>query len=254
LLALLRSVIEMVDAKGAALSASLGPRGGARDASPVAYVGNELATRWLLHAVRSAEAPLRHMLATRRAHPERLWVELSRLSGALCTFSLTTQSRDLPLYTHDDLGSCFAALERHLSSHLDVVVAAKAVVIPLPRGDDTLFGGSIADPRCFDPAARWFLGVRCALPMHETIVAVPQLSKVCARRFVLELARRAVPGFALEHVPSPPAGVAPRAELTYFEIRREGPCETALTTTRDLGVYLPDSFGESAVELAVLVP
>src|SRR5688572_17136318 len=84
LLEILRSVIGMLEAKGASLSASLGPAGTQRGgAAPAAYIGNELATRWLLHAVRSAETPLRHLLATRRAHPERLWAELSRLSGAL---------------------------------------------------------------------------------------------------------------------------------------------------------------------------
>ncbi|HEX6053410.1 MAG TPA: type VI secretion system baseplate subunit TssK [Gemmatimonadaceae bacterium] len=254
LLEILRSVIGMLEAKGASLSASLGPAGTQRaGAAPAAYVGNELATRWLLHAVRSAEAPLRHLLATRRAHPERLWTELSRLSGALCTFSLTTQARDLPTYAHDDLGGCFGALEHHLRTHLDVVVAAKAVVIPLPRGQDTLYGAAIGDPRCFDASARWFLGVRSALSARDTIVALPQLSKVCARRFVLELTRRAIPGFTLEHVPSPPAGLAPRAELTYFEVVRAGPCDTALTATKEIGVYVPDSFGEAVFELAVLV-
>jgi type VI secretion system protein ImpJ len=207
-----------------------------------------------LHAVRSAEAPLRHLLATRRSHPERLWTELSRLAGALCTFSLTTQARDLPAYAHDDLGTCFTALERHLRTHLDVVVAAKAVVVSLPRGEDTLFGATIADPRCFDRGARWFLGVRSSLAMRDTIVAMPQLSKVCARKFVLELTRRAVPGLTLEHVPSPPAGLAPRAELAYFEIMRAGPCDTALSATREIGVYVPDSFGDAVLELAVLVP
>ena len=253
LLELLRTMIEMLEAKGASLSASLGSGLGAPGSAPAAYIGNELATRWLLHAVRSAEGPLRHHLATRRAHPERLWVELSRLAGALCTFSLTTQARDLPAYTHDDLGACFGALERHLRAHLDVVVAAKAVVIPLPRGEDTLYGAPVTDARCFDRAARWFLGVRCNLSQRDTIVGVPQLAKVCARKFVLELARRAVPGFVLEHVPAPPAGVAPRAELAYFEIHRDGPCDRALDAARELGVYLPDTFGEAYVELAVLV-
>jgi type VI secretion system protein ImpJ len=253
LLDLLRTMIEMLDAKGASLSASLGSGLGSPASAPAAYIGNELATRWLLHAVRSAEAPLRHYLATRRAHPERLWMELSRLAGALCTFSLTTQPRDLPAYTHDDLGACFGALERHLRTHLDVVVAAKAVVIPLPRGDDTLYGAPVSDPRCYDRGARWFLGVRCSLSQRDTIVGVPQLAKVCARKFVLELARRAVPGFVLEHVPAPPAGVAPRAELAYFEIRRDGPCDRALDAARELGVYLPDTFGDAHVELAVLV-
>jgi type VI secretion system protein ImpJ len=83
----------MLDAKGSALAAAAPPGAVPSGAGPAAYVGNELATRWLLHAVRSAEAPLRHLLATRGAHPERLWLELSRLAGALCTFSLDLRAR-----------------------------------------------------------------------------------------------------------------------------------------------------------------
>ena len=255
LLEILRSIIGMLEAKGASLSASFGAAGMAHaGAAPAAYIGNELATRWLLHSVRSAEAPLRHLLATRRAHPERLWIELSRLAGALCTFSLGTQARDLPAYAHEDLGGCFGLLERHVRTNLDVVVAAKAVVVPLARGDDTLYGATIADPRCFDQAAQWFLGVRSSLSTRDTMVAVPQLAKVCARKFVLELTRRAVPGFMLEHIPAPPAAIAPRSELTYFQIVRAGPCDTALSATREIGMYVPDSFGQTFVELAVLVP
>jgi type VI secretion system protein ImpJ len=134
-----------------------------------------------------------------------------------------------------------------------VVVAAKAVVVPLTRGADTLFGAAIADARCFDSAARWFIGVRSSLSMRDTIVAMPQLSKVCARRFVLELTRRAVPGFTLEHVPSPPAG-SRRAPSS----RTSRSCEQVRATRRSRRqgdrVYVPDSFGEPVLELAVLVP
>jgi type VI secretion system protein ImpJ len=120
--------------RGARGDAGAGRAGGARGRpGPSAYVGNEVATRWLLHAVRSAEAPLRHLAAVGHAHPERLWGEVSRLAGALCTFSLGTQPRDLPAYAHDDLAGCFGALERHVRAHLDAVVAPSAVVVPLAR-------------------------------------------------------------------------------------------------------------------------
>ena len=237
LVAILRRVVGMVEAKGSALSASLDAPAVAPGAStPAAYVGNELATRWLLHAVRSAEAPLRHILETRHAHPERLWLELSHLAGALCTFSLTTQARDLPVYSHDDLGSCFSQIERHLREHLDVMIAAQAVVVTLAPVSDVLFSGEVSDPRCYASDAKWFLGVRSAVGALETRARVPQLLKVCAARYVLELVRRAYPGLELEHIPSPPAGLAPRGDLTYFAITMAGPCGKGLRETREIGV------------------
>ncbi|AHG93032.1 type VI secretion protein, VC_A0114 family (plasmid) [Gemmatirosa kalamazoonensis] len=260
LLGLLRGVVGMLEAKGATLAATLAattataaPAPNATG-GPAAYVGNEIATRWLLHAVRSAEAPLRHLLATRRAHPEQLWFELSRLAGALCTFSLTTEPRDLPLYTHDDLGACFGALERHLREHLDVVVAARAVVVPLTRRTDVLYVGTISDPRCYEPGARWFLGVRSSVGAAETIARVPQLTKVCASKFVLELVRRAFPGLTVDHVPAPPPGLAPRGELAYFEITLGGPCAQGLRDSHEMGVYVPAGLPDAVLEVAVLTP
>jgi type VI secretion system protein ImpJ len=266
LVAVLRAVLDMLDAKGAALSATLPPvlplPGTAPGAAPAptpgggpsAYAGTEVATRWLLHAVRSAEAPLRHLWNVRRAHPEQLWRELARLAGALCTFSLTTHPRDLPAYDHDDLGGCFDALERHVREHLDVVVAASAVVVPLARTTDLLHTGTLVDPRCLAPGARWFLAVTAALPPHEVAVRVPQLVKVCAQRFVLELVRRAYPGLPVHHTPAPPPGLAPRPGVTYFEVTVGGPCGQGLADTRELGVYVPDGLPGAVLELAVLVP
>jgi len=247
---LVQRTVGMLEAKSAALAASITGTG---SPAALAYVGNEVAVRWLLHAVRSAEAPLRHLLATRSAHPEKVWIELSRLAGALCTFSLTTQARDLPLYVHDDLERSFTALEQHLRAHLDAVVAARAVVIRLSEVEPTVHAASIADSRCFEPTSRWYLGVRTSLGAIETSVRVPQHGKVCARKFVLELVKRAFAGLALEHVPTPPAAIAPRAEMSYFSITLDGPCGQALLLTREIGMYVPDALPNAVVEIAVVV-
>jgi len=252
---ILRRVLGMVEAKGNALTATLNvPSGPVVGAAPAAYVGNEIATRWLLHAVRSAEAPLRHLLATRAAHPEKLWLELSQLAGALCTFSLTVQSRDLPTYAHDDLGACFSSLEEHLRRHLDVVIAANAVVTPLTKVSDVLYAAIVSDPRCYERGARWFVGIRSSAGGTETIVRAQQFLKVCARKFVLELVRRAYPGMQIDHVPAPPAALAPRADLTYFEVTMAGPCEQGLRETHEIGVYVPESIPDAVLEVSVLVP
>jgi type VI secretion system protein ImpJ len=246
----------MLEAKGAtlAVAAQSLPGPPVAGAGPSAYAGNELATRWLLHAVRSAEQPLRHLRTTRSAHPERLWMELSRLAGALCTFSLTAQPSDLPAYDHDDLGGCFAALERHLREHLDVVVASRAIVMPLTRASDVLHTASVTDPRCFEPGARWFLAARSGVGPVETAVRVPQFVKACASKFVLELVRRAYPGMALHHLPVPPAGIAPRADTAYFEVALAGPCAQGLRDSREFGAYVPDALPDASVELLVLPP
>ncbi len=248
-------LVGMLDAKGQALAESLAPAqnsGGSGGAQ--AYLGNELATRWLLHAVRSAEAPLRHMLRSQDAHPEQLWLEILRLAGALCTFSLTTHARDLPSYDHDAPQECFDRLERFLREQLDVVIAVRAVVTPLPQLADVLYGAPVSDARCYEPSARWFLAVRTSLGMSQTVSLVPQLTKVCATKFVLELVKRAFHGLALDHVPSPPPAIAPRPDFAYFELTLDGPCAKALRDTKEIGVYVPAALPDIELHVAVMVP
>jgi type VI secretion system protein ImpJ len=254
LLDLLRRTVALLEGKGAALAAALQQAPASAMGGVAAYVGNELATRWLLHAVRSADAPLRHLLRTRRAHPERLYRELAQLAGALCTFSIDTHPRDLVAYDHDDLTHCFDALERQVLRHLDVVISARAIVVPLQRVSDVLHTAAISDPRCFEPGARWFLAVRADVGMAELIDRVQRLTKTCAAKFVLELVRRAFNGLPTEHIPVPPSGLAPRGDLTYFELTMTGPCAISLADAREIGVYVPEALPGAYVEVAILVP
>jgi len=254
LLDLLRRTVAMLEAKGAALAAAVQQAPAAAVGGQAAYVGNELATRWLLHAVRSAHAPLRHLLLTRRAHPERLYAELARLTGALCTFAIQAHPRDLPPYDHDNLTRCFDELEHQLRGHLDVVISARAVVVPLQPASEVLHVATVSDPRCFEAGARWFLAVRADVGTPDLIDRVQRLTKTCAAKFVLELVRRAFNGLPTEHIPMPPAGLAPKTDLTYFELSMTGPCAISLADAREIGVYIPEALPGAYVEVAVLVP
>ncbi len=248
-------LVGMLEAKGQALASALGASGGApASGGAQAYLGNELATRWLLHAVRTAEAPLRHMLRSQDAHPEQVWLEVLRLAGALCTFSLRTSARELPTYDHDAPQESFDRIEQFLREQLDVVVSVRAVVAPLTQLADVLYGAPISDVRCYEPSARWFLAVRSALGVSQTVALVPQLTKVCATKFVLELVKRAYHGLALQHVPAPPPAIAPRPEYAYFELTLDGPCAKALRDTKEIGVYVPAGLPEIELHVAVLVP
>lgn len=254
LMDLLRRTVALLEVKGSALAASLNqaPMGAVGGAA--AYAGNELATQWLLHAIRSADAPLRHMLLTRSAHPEQLYLELARLAGALSTFTIGTSPRTLPNYDHDGLTVCFDALEQRIRAHLDSVVSTRAVVIPLQRTADILHSARVPDSRCFLPGARWFLGVRADLGRADLVDRVQRLTKSCASRYVLELVNRAWNGLPTEHVPIPPSGIAPKLDLTYFELLMTGGCATSLAQTQELGVYVPQALPGAYVEVAILLP
>jgi type VI secretion system protein ImpJ len=244
LLDLLRRLVEVLDGKSDSMAR--GRRGAAGEFAP-----QEIASFWLLHTINAALAPLRHLLQTRQAHPEQLFLELSRLAGALCTFSLDTHPRSLPRYEHERLEECFDALDRHIRANLEIVAPAGPIVIALAQSEPSLWTGTIGDQRVFG-RSRWFLGVRSSAPEHEVVNAVTQLVRVCTSKFVPKLVSRALPGLPLRHVPTPPVGITPRSDTVYFTLEKTGPCWETLLTDPHVGVHVPDAIPRAQLDLLVL--
>ena len=247
LIELLARLVEKLDARADALRAERSAHGGGAD-----YASREIASFWLSHAIHSSAAPLRHHLATRAAHPEEVFQELSRLAGALCTFSLTSHPRDLPSYDHDDATACFLALERHIREHLDIIFPTNSLTIPLAQTDPFLFAGRIADRRAFG-RAHWFLGVRSSAGQAEVLARVPRVVKVCSAKHIARLVKEAFPGLPLPpascHLPSR----APRIGTTYFSIGLTGPCWASIVDSAEVGVYVPASIPDAELEVAIVL-
>ncbi|HUL54377.1 MAG TPA: type VI secretion system baseplate subunit TssK [Opitutaceae bacterium] len=246
LMALLKRIVEILDGKSAAMTA----RRQQEQKSVADYAASEVADFWLTHTVHSGLAPLRHHLTARRSRPEQLYVELSRLAGSLCTFSLDSHPRNLPLYDHDHLFETFGALEKHIRAHLEVIVPTSYVSIPLAPQGDAFYFGTVNDKRCFD-TSRWFLCIKANMGEGDLIANVPGLVKVCSQKYVSRLVKEALPGLTLEHTPSVPAAISPRIGTQYFRIQQAGPCWEAMKKANDVGVYVPQAFPNAEVEIRV---
>lgn len=245
LMQILQRLVEILDAKSDSMTR--GRPGNAQE-----FARQEVASFWLLHAIDCSVPPLRHILQAKRVHPERMYLELSRLAGALCTFAFDAHPRTLPAYDHAHLDECFGALDRHIRTHLEVVAPSGRIVVPLSVSQPFLYTGALSDPRSFE-RARWFLGVRSSMSAVDIATRVPQLAKVCSSKYTMELVRRAFPGMPLAHLPYPPAAVAPRPDTQYFTIDRSGPCWDTLRSSHEIGVYLPDAIPNAELEVVVVV-
>ncbi|HKV51790.1 MAG TPA: type VI secretion system baseplate subunit TssK [Gemmatimonadaceae bacterium] len=246
LMTILGRLVEMLDAKSAALGAGTGRQ------SLGDWASHEVAMFWLMHAVHSALGPLRHHVQVKRSRPEQVYAEMSRLAGALCTFSLDAHPRMLPSYDHDQLEVCFDTLDRHIRASLDIIIPTNCVSVPLRSTSAFMYTGPVSDTRCFG-RARWFLGVRSSVGEAETITRVPRFVKVCSAKFTPELVKRAFPGLTLEHVPAPPAALSPRVDAQYFSISKAGPCWETLVQTQEIGVYVPDALPGADVQVLILL-
>lgn len=247
LVELLARLVEVLDAKADAMAAERSGQGSVAD-----YASKEVASFWLSHAIHSAVAPLRHELRTRTSHPEKIFVELSRLAGALCTFSMTAHPRDLPLYDHQNLDRCFGALEQHIQAHLEVVLPTNAMTVTLKPVDQYLYAGSIKDRRCFGKS-HWFLGVRSSASAAEVTSRVPKLVKICSAKHIVRLVKEAYPGLTLEYVPAPPPDLSPRIGTHYFSMQKIDPCWQSIVETGQIGVYVPAAIRDVELDLAVVV-
>lgn len=248
LMQILRRLIGILEEKSFAMSAG----GGAAGRTWAEYSTRDIAQFWLLHTVNSALAPLRQMYEARRVHPEELYVEMLRLGGALCTFTIDSHPRELPLYKHLALDECFGALDHHIRVNLETVVPTNTVLIPLRKTADYLYEGDVTDQRCLD-RSRWILSVRAALGEVDLIARTPQLVKLCSKLFVPRLVERALPGMALSHLPVPPSAIAARVDAQYFSVSRGGPCWDHIVQTRQVGVYVPGDLPDVTLELLVIL-
>jgi type VI secretion system protein ImpJ len=212
----------------------------------------QVAQFWFLHAINSSLTPLRHILIAKHSHPEELFREMSRLAGALCTFSLDSNPRSLPAYDHYDPGPGFTILEEHILRHLEIILPAQAIMIPLKSGARYFHEGEIRDQRCLGPS-RWMLGIRSPVGEADVIAKTLQYVKVCSAKFVPELVKRALPGLTLSHIPVPPSAIEAKVDMQYFMVSRSGPCWEHILQTRNVGVYAPGELPSAELELIVLL-
>lgn len=248
LMLLVKRLLDAAGEKSATVSRSA-KRTGKFEAGTAAL---DVANYWFLHALHNAIPPLHHLTATRHAHPEDVFIELSRLAGALCTFSVESDPRNLPSYDHRNPGPGFRALDAHIRKHLEIVVPSNTVTLHFHPLEPYIQEADVVDERCLR-RARWVFGIRSALGESELLRMTPRLVKVCSSKFVPELVKRALPGMALTHLPVPPTAIRAEADMQYFAVETTGPCWEHILQTRKVGVYIPGEISRPEFDLTVIV-
>jgi type VI secretion system protein ImpJ len=245
---ILKRILDVLEAKSLALASER--QAGHKTLAD--YAANEVANFWLAHSIHSSVGPLRHLLETRSASPEKLYMELSRLAGALCTFAMDSHPKDLPAYDHDRLGECLSRLDHHVRAGLELIVPAGSIVVPLERTRQFLFVGRITDKRSFT-ASEWVLGVRSDGDDATFVSGVVNLVKVCSSKHIVRLVKEGIPGLPLQHIPSPPSAISPKIGVRYFRIAKTGPCWESTVKTGEIGVYVPEALPAKEMDL-IIVP
>lgn len=248
LMLITRRLIEILDEKSATLARA---RGGASKFQ-AGFSSQEVASFWFVHTINSSLSVLRHLCMSERGHPEQLYVEMSRLAGALCTFGLDSHPQTLPLYDHQHLDKCFSLLDEHIRRHLELIVPTNYVSIALKPTGRYFYEGEITDQRCLG-RARWLLAIHSDIGEAELISRTPRLVKICSSQLLPELVKTALPGLTLTHLPVPPSAVAPKVEFQYFGISKAGSCWEHMVQSRRVGLYAPGDLPNPELELLVIL-
>jgi len=249
LLELLHRLAQVLQARSESLARD---RGGSNTGG-AAFAGGDVASFWMSHAIHSSLGPLQHHLAGRASRPEEVFLELSRLAGALCTFSLAADPATLPTYDHEDLEGSFGGLERHIRQHLEVSMPTSAILVPLPaRSEKGFYGTFLKDDRLFGPA-EWVIGARAQAREEDIIEKVPALVKICSGDGLQRLLKEGKGGLELRHLASPPTEIAPKLGTHYFRVEPTGPCWESIHTHRSIAAHAPSSLPDLELELSVVL-
>ncbi len=211
-----------------------------------------VANYWFLHSLCSALPSLQQHFEGKKSHPEELYLDMARLAGSLCTFSLDSNPTDIVPYSHLELARVFQLLDEHIRRHLEIVAPSNTVTLTFRPNGAYLHVADVADERCFR-RARWVFGIRSALAESELLRLTPQLVKVCSGEGVAKLVQRALPGLELLSIPVPPTAMTAEADMRYFSLGATGACWQHILQTRQVGVYIPGDIKDAAFELTVIL-
>jgi type VI secretion system protein ImpJ len=211
----------------------------------------DVANYWFLHALCSALPALRHHLQDRRSHPEEVYRDLVRLTGALSTFALESDRDHIPEYHHRDLTTTFRELDALIRRYLEIVSPSNFVTLQFRKAENYIYAAEVKDERCLR-RSRWIFGIRSSLAESVLLRQTPRLAKVCSAEGVGKLVQRALPGLELMHLPVPPAALHAQADMHYFSIAQSGACWQHILQTKNVGVYLPGDLGDATFDLTIL--
>lgn len=249
LMSMVRRLLEILSARSGAIAGMRRHR----DQSLADFNSADVASFWLLYTINAALPVIRHLFEVRRGHPEVLFSEILALAGALTAFSPDIHPARLPEYDHEDLGGCFAALDKTLCHLLDSVVPSNFVALtlkPLQRG---IYAASL-DDEGYLIRSKMYLAISAGVPPAQVIARTPHLVKVSSANQIEHLVRQALPGVPLVHVTSPPSVIPVKLNYQYFSLSQGGGAWDGITRARNIAVYIPADLPDPQVELMIVLP
>jgi type VI secretion system protein ImpJ len=245
---ILSNMVELLVARSGQLS------GGRRqkNESKADFTASDVGDFWLLYTINSHLPVLRHFLESSNVLPEPLFNEMSDLAGALTAFSVKIAPKDLPAYNHEQLGSCFADLDRQIRIMLETNFDRNFVSLPMKLVRDTIYATSI-DKDAYFANSRFYLAITADIRDADLIDRSQRLLKASSATDLEKLIRNALPGLRLTHVSTPPRAIQIKLRHQCFSVEQGGPLWESVLRARNFAVHCPSEILNPQMELIILM-
>lgn len=218
----------------------------------VEFGSADVAAFWLLHTCNTAFPRLQHLLRHPEAHPERLYLALAELAGALLTFSSKGAVKDLPVYAHAEPGVAIDALDELVRELLETVIPTRYIPIRLEQTKPSYYVGRLDDERLVT-AADFYVSVHADLAGPQIVEAVPRTFKVGSPDDIEAVVNSALAGIKLAHATRLPSAIPVKLDNHYFAIEPHGPVYERMLQSRAIGFYVPKGFKDLRLELMAVL-
>lgn len=213
--------------------------------------GAATAAFWLHYTVNQHYPSFRHLLNNPHLNPQSLFAQMLGLAGALTAFTLKIDPNDLPVYNHDDLGTCFTQLDRMLRDLLETAIPRYFVALPLkPMSEAYVWAAFIPEDR-FLVDSRIYLAIKSEANPQQVIE--PSSIRVGSSPHMTQIINRQMSGVRVERTTHLPTAVPTRQGFQYFQLETAGEFWQGIVKSRSLAAYVPSSIPQPLLELFILL-
>ncbi len=236
----LTRVIGWIEAKLESLS---------RFASDPSSGGGLQASDYLMLMVLNRELPvLKHLHASGKVHPERLFEKLIGLAGELATFDQNERRvPDYGPYDHDNPREVFTPVVQDIQALLARDVG-RAIRLPLKEVREGSFAAIVNDRSLFSQAT-FVIEVSSSLPLTQVQQQFPQLCKVGPTTQMKQIINNNLPGVPLVHLPNPPRQIRVVARNVYFLVDKSSDLWREFSVAPAIGMHFAGNWPDLKLEL-----
>lgn len=246
LLSQLRTLLDALQARADALYALFRkPSDGI-----VEFRSGDMASFWLLHSVNSAYATLTHFYQ-HPSTPEQLHIELSRVAGAMLSFSTEYRLADLPAYQHETPSLSFNQLFAIIHSQISTVFADNHVPIQLTESKPS-YHEAVLDKSLLTADTSFYLAVQADLSAADIAEKIPQRLKIGAPDDVSNIVLSALSGIRLTHASQIPPAIPVKPKSTYFLLEPSGTLYERMLEAGAITIYTPKGIPSLSIELMAI--